>query len=88
MSPRSGPIIRWALVSISALLVVLLLIRRSSIVHVQAQHVPIHMTSDWSNRHVVYSTPSSAPIANQLRADHRYQRQLVIRKGLSPEVAP
>jgi hypothetical protein len=38
-------------------------------------HVPVHMTTDWSNRHMVYSTPSTLPEAWKLQAEPRYIEQ-------------
>jgi len=38
-------------------------------------HAPVHMTSDWSNRHMVYSAPSSMPQAWRLQAESRYLQQ-------------
>lgn len=36
---------------------------------------PVPMTSDWSNRHMVYSAPSSMPQAWRLQAESRYLHQ-------------
>ena len=38
-------------------------------------HTPVHMTTDWSNRHMVYSAPSSMAEAWRLQAESRYLHQ-------------
>jgi hypothetical protein len=42
-------------------------------------HVPVHMTTDWSNRHMVYSAPSSVVQGWRLQAEPRYGQQLARR---------
>jgi hypothetical protein len=38
-------------------------------------HSPVHMTTDWSNRHMVYSAPSSMAEAWRLQTVPRYVHQ-------------
>jgi len=38
-------------------------------------HTPVHMTTDWSTRHMVYSAPSSMADAWRLQAESRYLQQ-------------
>jgi hypothetical protein len=38
-------------------------------------HTPVHMTTDWSNRYMVYSAPSSIMQAWRLQAEPRYLHQ-------------
>jgi hypothetical protein len=38
-------------------------------------HTPVHMTTDWSNRHMVYSAPTSMTEAWRLQAEPRYLHQ-------------
>jgi hypothetical protein len=42
-------------------------------------YVPVHMTTDWSNRHMVYSAPPSAVAGWRLQAEPRYVQQLARR---------
>ena len=44
----------------------------------QAQF-PVHITTDWSNRHMVYSAPSSVLEGWRLQAETRYGQQLARR---------
>jgi len=47
------------------------------------EHIPVHMTTDWSNRHMIYSAPSTFAQAWRLQAEPRYRQQL-IRRSLAP----
>lgn len=48
--------------------------------HAQSQpHVPVHITTDWSNRHMIYSAPSTVSKSLQLQAEPRYTQQLARR---------
>jgi hypothetical protein len=49
-------------------------------------HTPVHMTTDWSNRHMVYSAPSSMAEAWRLQAEPRYLHQWT-RRNLAPPQA-
>ena len=49
-------------------------------------HTPIHMTTDWSNRHMVYSAPSSVGEAWRLQAEPRYLHQWT-RRNVKPAQA-
>lgn len=40
-----------------------------------ANHTPVHMTTDWSNRHMVFSSPSSVGQALTLQQEPRYMHQ-------------
>jgi hypothetical protein len=52
----------------------------------QAQsHTPVHMTTDWSNRHMVYSTPSSMAQAWRLQSEPRYIHQWLRRNAMSSQ---
>jgi hypothetical protein len=42
------------------------------------------MTSDWSNRHVVFSTPTSAEQTRKLQADPRFMQQQMARQKAAP----
>lgn len=70
---------RWSrLLAASGLTLVsaLLLVPRGSKISAQG-HFPIHSTTDWSNRHLVYSAPSSMMHAWKLQAEPRYLDQWV-----------
>jgi hypothetical protein len=47
------------------------------------EHIPVHMTTDWSNRHMIYSAPSTLGQAWRLQAEPRYHQQLM-RRNLAP----
>lgn len=85
---RGAQLIRWTLILVCALVGILVFTKSDSITHAQARHVPVHMTSDWSNRHVVYSAPKSNEKIKSLQADPRYRQQLVERRAPSVGVAP
>jgi len=47
------------------------------------------MTTDWSNRHVVFSAPTSAEQTRKLQADPRFVQQQMARQGAaSGQVKP
>jgi hypothetical protein len=71
-------LVRLGLISVCALGAALFLMSRSRKTHAQT-HVPVHMTTDWSNRHMVYSAPSSMTQAWRLQAEPRYLHQLARR---------
>jgi hypothetical protein len=80
--------VRWliqsGLVIGCTLAVVLVLTPWGKKTHAQVQdnapdHVPVHMTTDWSNRHMVYSAPSSVMQGWTLQAEPRYGQQLARR---------
>jgi hypothetical protein len=48
-------------------------------------HTPVHMTTDWSNRHMVYSAPSSMAQAWRLQAESRYLNQWTRRNAAPPQ---
>jgi hypothetical protein len=73
-------LVRFALASICALAVVLFLVSWGKKTHAQA-HIPVHMTTDWSNRHMIYSAPSSMAQAWRLQAEPRYLHQLTRRNA-------
>jgi hypothetical protein len=71
-------LVRVGLVSACTLTVVLLLVSWAKRTRAQSNaqvQVPVHMTTDWSNRHMVYSAPSSMAEAWRLQAEPRYLHQ-------------
>lgn len=72
--------IRLSLGLFGALVMLLFLVSWGRKTHAQ-NHTPVHMTTDWSNRHMVYSAPSSTPQAWRLQAEPRYLHQLARRKA-------
>jgi hypothetical protein len=82
---RTGArVIRFALITVFALTGVLLLARRGSTARAQESHVPVHVTTDWSTRHVVFSAPANSAQANKIQKDQRYIQQQLIRQGGAP----
>ena len=67
--------VRFGLVSVCTLAVALFLLSWGKKTRAQGGHAPVHMTSDWSNRHMVYSAPSSIVQALKLQAEPRYMNQ-------------
>jgi len=86
--------VRWLIQSglgiTCALAVVLVLTSWGKKTHAQEQattqaHVPVHMTTDWSNRHMVYSAPSSVVHALRLQSEPRYLHQWTRRNAVSSQ---
>ena len=48
-------------------------------------HIPVHMTTDWSTRHMVYSAPSSTAQVQKLQAEPRYLHQWTMRHAAPPQ---
>jgi hypothetical protein len=72
MKRNGGWLVRSVLVLTGTLALASILVSQRT----KAQgHVPVHMTSDWSNRHMVYSAPSSVAQAWRLQAEPRYLHQ-------------
>ena len=68
--------IRLAQVLLGITIVVALVVVRRTRAQSNAEgHAPVHMTTDWSNRHMIYSAPSSMAQAWRLQAEPRYIHQ-------------
>ena len=75
---NGGRLVRLGVASTCTLTAALFLLSWGMRTHAQdgAQgHTPVHMTTDWSNRHMVYSAPSSMTEAWRLQAESRYLHQ-------------
>lgn len=83
----SSWMVRLGLVAACVLTVSLFLLSRGNRMHAQ-DHTPVHMTTDWSNRHMVYSTPSSMSQAWGLQAEPRYFHQLIRRAAPALKLQP
>ena len=68
-------LVRFALISVCTLAVALFLLSWGKKTRAAAVHTQVHMTSDWSIRHMVYSAPSSIVQALKLQAEPRYMNQ-------------
>ncbi len=80
---------KFGLAPACALAAVLFLLIWSMRTHAQnntRDHTPVPVTSDWSNRHMVYSAPASAAQAQRLQAEPRYLNQLKQRNAKVPQV--
>jgi hypothetical protein len=77
-------LVRWGLISACALAVAMFLLSWGTKTRAQG-HTPVHMTTDWSNRHMVYSSPSSMAQAWRLQAEPRYLHQLTRRNAVSSQ---
>jgi hypothetical protein len=73
-------LIRLGLASACTLVVALLVVSWNKKTRAQ-DHTPVHMTTDWSNRHMVYSAPSSQGQGLRLQAEPRYLQQLTRRSA-------
>ena len=78
--------IRFGLVSVCTLVVALFLLFWGKKTPAAAGHTPVHMTTDWSNRHMVYSAPSSIGQALKIQAEPRYLHQWT-RRNVQPSQA-
>jgi hypothetical protein len=76
--------VRLGLVSACTLAVALFLLSRGNKTHAQG-HTPVHMTTDWSNRHMVYSSPSSMAQGWKLQTEPRYLHQWTRRNVLTTQ---
>ena len=79
---KSRRLIRLAAVSaliLAAVLVVLCWKTKTYAQNSAQGHSPVHMTTDWSNRHMVYSSPSWMGQALRLQQEPRYLHQLMRR---------
>lgn len=84
-------LVKLGMVSVCTLAVVLLLVTWAKRTRAQSNvqvHVPVHMTTDWSNRHMVYSAPSSMAQAWRLQAEPRYLHQLTRRAAPALQAQP
>jgi hypothetical protein len=86
-----GWLVRVGLAVTCTLAVALLLASWGKKMHAQDKaqaHVPVHMTTDWSNLHMVYSTPSSLLQAWRLHAEPRYLHQWTRRNAPATQLQP
>jgi len=67
-------LVRLGLVSVCTLAVAVVWQSWGKETHAQG-HTPVHMTTDWSNRHMIYTSPSSMSQAFRLQAEPRYLHQ-------------
>jgi len=89
LNRRAAWIVRSVLIAIFVLIGAAFFAWRGSTTRAQAQHIPVHMTTDWSNRHVVFSAPTSAEQTRKLQADPRFVQQQMARQGAaSGQVKP
>jgi hypothetical protein len=78
-------LVRLGLISGCTLALAMFLLSWGTKTHAQG-HAPVHMTTDWSNRHMVYSAPSSVGQALRLQAEPRYLHQWT-RRNVVPSQA-
>jgi len=69
--------IRLAQILLGAAIVIALVVVRGA----KAGHEPVHLVTDWSHRHVVFSNPTSLIRRFQLSSDPRYREQWVRRNS-------
>jgi hypothetical protein len=88
-SKRIGKwLIKFSLVPICALTVAIFLLILGIRTHAQNKaqsHSPVHVTNDWSNRHMVYSAPSTPAQEQKLKAEPRYINQVTERNNGAPQ---
>jgi len=89
LNQRGAWIVRFVLIAVFALVGAVLFAWKSTTTRAQAQHAPVHMTTDWSSRHVVFSAPATAEQARKFQADPRYlQQQMARQKAAAGQVKP
>lgn len=82
-------VVQLSLISACSLTVAVFLLSWGMKTHAQGKgHVPVHMTTDWSNRHMVYSAPSSMTQGWRLQAEPRYLHQLTRRASPASQSQP
>jgi hypothetical protein len=81
---KSAWVVRLALVSVCFLAAILLLVPRNTKTHAQS-HSPVHMTTDWSNRYMIFSEPSSMAQGWRLQAGPRYLQQWTRRNATAAQ---
>src|SRR3981081_3971788 len=69
--------IRLAQISLGAALVIALVVVRGT----SAQNDPVHMTTDWSHQHLIFSTPKTLIDQFQASSNPRYVQQWVRRNA-------
>jgi hypothetical protein len=77
-------LVRMGLISVCTLAVAVFLLSWGKKTQAEG-HTPVHMTTDWSNRHMVYSAPSSMGHALRLQAEPRYLHQWARRNAVSSQ---
>jgi len=77
-----GWLVKLGLASACTLAMALFFLSWNKRAHAQG-HTPVHMTTDWSDRHMVYSAPSSMPQAWRLQSEPRYIHQWIRRNAMS-----
>jgi hypothetical protein len=81
-------LVKFGLAPTCALAMVIFILVWSMRTHAQnsiQNHVPVHVINDWSNRHMVYSAPSSPSLEQKLKAEPRYLNQLSQRNNAAPQ---
>jgi hypothetical protein len=79
---------RFGLIIFLALTGILYLGWQKKETHAQVQapqHVRVSAITDWSHRHIVYSTPSSVALSLKLKSEPRYQLQLQKKNTMSQQ---
>jgi len=89
MTQNGNRLVRLGLAAAGTLTVVAVLVFWSMrTTHAQdngTRHTPVHMTTDWSTGHVVYSAPSSMVQAWRLQAEPRYLHQWMRRNAAASQ---
>lgn len=78
---RNAWLVRLGLISASALALALLVLPLRMRTRAQGNHSPVHMTTDWSNRHMIFSPPHSTIDGLKLQAQARYLHQSLRRNA-------
>ena len=84
LNMNSGRAVRLVLVAVCILAGIALWVLRTTRTYAQNQtpiHIQVSITSDWSNRHVVFTTPATPAQALKIQKDPRYLRQLARRNA-------
>jgi hypothetical protein len=86
MEPKRNPAwpIRLTLASILILPGILFLASRNTKTYAQNRtlaHIPVPLVTDWSHRHMIYSSPSTLAQTWRLEAEPRYLQQWMRRNS-------
>ncbi len=73
--------VRLAQVVLGAVIVIVLTVVRRT----NAEHEPVHLVTDWSHRHVIFSAPHDLMQQFRLSTDPRYVQQLIRRNDAREE---
>ena len=88
MKRNGACFIRLALIAAATLALALLVLPLVTGTRAQVSQAPVHMTTDWSNRHMIFSPPHSTIDGLKLQAQQRYVQQWTRRNATAGRRLP